>query len=109
MAERLVGRDAGDVAAAAARRERVKLCKELAKEMPTWRRFYVDVHGNVRFPEALQPHRQQEAPTQGERAAEQVARPARRVSPCRAARSARRAAERAAAEQVVAERARAAS
>ncbi len=50
---------------AAAMRERVQLCKMLAKEMPQWRRFYVDTHGNVHFLEALQlskpkgqPHKQ---------------------------------------------------
>ena len=69
----------------AAMRERVQLCKMLAKEMPQWRRFYVDTHGNVHFLEALQlskpqgqPHKQL-SKQQGSVSAEQVERPARRV------------------------------
>ena len=70
---------------------RVLLCKQLAMAMPTWRRFYVDVHCNVHILEV--PHKEAEAAAAS---AERPERPARRVSPSRAARSARRAADRAA-------------
>ena len=85
-------------------RERVQLCKLLAREVSPWRPFSVDVYGNVHFRKVVaQQQRDQTRPAEKFRfnvcpPAEQAGRPTRRVSPSRARRSADRAATRAAAE-----------
>ena len=85
-------------------RERVQLCKLLAREVSSWRPFSVDVYGNVHFRKVVaQQQRDQTRPAEKFRfnvcpPAEQAGRPTRRVSPSRARRSADRAATRAAAE-----------
>ena len=65
--------------------------------MPSWRRFSVDKHGTVHIREVSKPHwHGKAAPSpKGAISAAQAEKPTRRVSPCRAQRSALRAADRA--------------
>eukprot|EP00964_Phaeocystis_antarctica_P044605 scaffold25634_cov53-Phaeocystis_antarctica.AAC.1 len=65
--------------------------------MPSWRRFSVDKHGTVHVREVFKPHWHGKATPspKGAISAAQAEKPTRRVSPSRAQRSARRAADRA--------------
>ena len=69
-------------------RERVLLCKLLAKELPRWRSYFVDVYGNVHFKATneLPKHKHPPTPSEaGGNSAEQAGGRARRALRGRAA------------------------